>query len=113
MAKVLVVDASFPVAVSNWGTISNWNKKDTANVKKGMDENGNVDAQANNQATNTITIECEISDKTAKPGVGDTIAFDAGDGDGSLNYIVRDVEWGQENNGVQKGTITAEYDVPS
>ena len=99
MAKTTDVTATFPAAITAFGTVSSWNLTQTGKNVIGHDEDGEVDAESYTE----INYELEIEGETdgAAQEVADVIAFYG------LNYVVDEVSYGESNDAVGTFSIKA------
>jgi hypothetical protein len=100
MAKTTSVTATFPAAVTAFGTVTSWDITSDANHITGKDAAGEVDAEAYNEKK----WELEISGETesfAALKASDTFTFD-----GSV-WTVDKATYGETNDGVGEYSVTA------
>lgn len=107
MAKTTDVTLTFPVAITDFGTVTSWNTTSTAKHIVGHDEDGEVDAEAYTERRWDLEVEGEHEDLTDALVAGGTFSLDVGDGAGAKTWTVDECDYGQTNDGVGTFSIKA------
>jgi hypothetical protein len=107
MAKTTDVTLTFPVAVTDFGTVTSWTVTSSGKHILGHDEDGEVDAEAYTERKWELDIEGEFEDGTDMLAVGGTFSLDVGDGNGAQTYTVDECDMGQSNDAVGTFSVKA------